>query len=221
MIARELINYMVPPLKPEDDIGRAQLWMDELRIPQLPVASEGRFLGIVTEEMLFDDNLQYSEVGMYPLIGQDCHVSEFTHYIEVLKTASAHNTRIVAVLDEVGQYQGVISTEDMVEEFAKSSSVVNPGAILTLKLNSVDYSLSEISRLIEVNEAKILASYVSEYPSDSSKLLLTLKLNILETNRIVASLDNHGFKVEASYNSEVATEDDQERLDIFLKYLKI
>lgn len=221
MIAKELVNYMIPPLKPTDDIGKAKLWMDELRLSQLPVSADNRFLGIITEEMLFDDNLHFAEVGEYPLLGQKSHVKAFSHYYDVLKVLSSEGLRLVAVLDEMEQYIGVISTEDLVEAFAKSSSVINPGAILTLKLNAIDYSLSEISRLIESNDAKILTSYVSENPNDPSKLILTLKINKEEVSRIIASLGNHGFQIESSFNSARSNFDEQERLDIFMKYLKI
>lgn len=221
MIAKELINYMIPPLKPTDDIGQAQLWMDELRLSQLPVSDEGKFLGVITEDMLFDSNFRFGDVGSYPLMAHDAKVNAFSHYYDVLKVASAEDTKLVAVMDDLNQYMGVISMEDIVEAFAKSSSVANPGAILTLKLNAVDYSLSEISRLVESNDAKILTSYISEFPEDPSKLLLTIKINIEDVNRIVASFANHGFTVESSFSTSESSFDDQERLDIFMKYLKI
>ncbi|WP_258102727.1 CBS domain-containing protein [Marinoscillum sp. MHG1-6] len=212
---------MIPPLKPTDDIGKAKLWMDELRLSQLPVVAENRFMGIITEEMLFDDALRFTNVGEYPLTGENCQVSEFSHYYDVLKMASVEGLRIVAIIDDLGHYVGVISTEDVVEAFAKSSSVITPGAILTLKLKAIDYSLSEISRLVEANDAKILASYISEYIDDPSKILLTLKLNVEDTGRVVASLGNHGFTIESSFNTVADDDQDRERLDIFLKYLKI
>lgn len=221
MIAKELINYMIPPLKPTDDIGKAKQWMDELHLSQLPVSEEGLFLGVISEEMLFDSELDFSKVGEYPLLGHNCTLSLFSHYYDVLKTASIHNLKLVAVVDEVDQYLGVITLEDMVEAFAKSSSIVNPGAILTIKLNSVDYSLSEISRLVESNDAKIITSYISEYAEDPSKLLLTIKLSTEEVNRIVASLANQGFEIESSFSAIESDVVDKERLDIFMKYLKI
>jgi acetoin utilization protein AcuB len=160
-------------------------------------------------------------VGDYPLLGQNCHVTAFNHYYDVMKVLSNEGLRLVAVLDDLDQYIGVISTEDLVEAFAKSSSVLNPGAILTLKLNAIDYSLSEISRLIESNDAKILSSYISEDQNDASKLLLTLKINKEDVNRIIASLGNYGFQIESSFSSAKSSFDQQERLDIFMKYLKI
>lgn len=221
MIAKELINYMIPPLKPTDDIGKAKLWMDELKLTQIPVSEGSRFLGLITEDMLFDSVYNFSEVGDYPLIGTNATVNAFNHYYEVLKIASSEGLKLVAVVDDLGEYLGVIPTEDIVDAFAKSSSIVSPGAIITIKLNAIDYSLSQISRIVEANDAKILTSYISEYTQDPSKILLTIKLNSEEVNRIIASLGNLGFQTESSYTNVQSADVDKERLDIFMKYLKI
>lgn len=220
MLANELINYMIPALKPTDDIGKAQSWMDEFRLSQLPVIEDKIFLGIITEEMLFDSEIVFAEVGNYPLLGNKSTVNPLSHFYDVLKMANKDELKLVAVVDELDGYVGVIATEDVIEAFTKSSSIVNPGAVITLKLNAIDYSLSEISRVIESNEAKILTSYISEYPDDPSKILLTLKLNSEEISHIIASLGNQGFHIESSFGTIESIDIDKERLDVFMKFLK-
>ena len=41
MVAVELVNHMIPPLKPTDDGHKAIVWMEELRMNQLPVIDKG------------------------------------------------------------------------------------------------------------------------------------------------------------------------------------
>lgn len=221
MIAKDLINYMVPPLKPQDKISKAKQWMDELRLSELPVIENGRFLGLIDEELLLNDQLMYPCVGDYPLVGQQCVVHAGNHYYDVLKTSSAEGFRIVAVIDELNQYLGVVSIEDVVEAFAKNSSVSTPGAIIGLRLKFNDYSMTEISRIIESNEAKILSSYLSPHSLEPGDLLLTLKINKEDIRHIIASLDQHGFNVENSYNTRDHSYEEKERIDILMKYLKI
>jgi len=216
-----LINYMIPPLKPSDDVSKAQQWMDELRLSELPVVESGKFLGFIDEEMLFNDALQYPKIGEYPLVGAECFVLGANHYYEVLKVSKEQGFKIVAVLDEQNQFQGVISTQDIVEIFAANSSVTTPGAILGLKLKSSDYSLSEISRTIESNQAKILSSYLSPHSAGSGDLLLTLKLNTVEVTHIKVSLEQNGFSVEDSFNTKDTSTVEKERIEILMKYLKI
>ncbi|MEQ8581095.1 MAG: cbs domain containing protein [Marinoscillum sp.] len=221
MIAKDLINYMIPPLKPQDEISKAKQWMDELRLSELPVVESGLFLGLIDEELLLNDELRYPAVGDYPLVGQQCVVHAGNHYYDVLKTSGLEGFRIVAVIDELNQYLGVVSIEDVVEAFAQNSSVNTPGAILGLRLKLHDYSLAEISRIIESNEAKILSSYLSPHSIEPGELNLTLKINKEEITHIVASLEQHGFYVENSYNMRDSSYEEKERIDILMKYLKI
>ena len=46
MIAEDLINNMIPPLKSSDTIQKALDWMGNLRQNQLPVAENSRFIGM-------------------------------------------------------------------------------------------------------------------------------------------------------------------------------
>lgn len=221
MIAKDLINYMIPPLKPQDEISKARQWMEELRLSELPVTENGRFLGIIDEEMLFNDELRYDLVGDYPLLGQQCKVQSHVHYYDVLKTSGKEGFRLVAVIDELQQYIGVISIEDVVEAFAKNSSVTTPGAIIGLRMKFHDYTLSEISRIIESNEAKILSSYLSPHAEEPTDLQLTLKINKEDVSHIIASLEQSGFYVENSFNTANSSFDEKERIDSLMKYLKI
>ena len=221
MIAKDLINYMIPPLKPQDPISKVKQWMEELRLSELPVIEEGRFLGIIDEEMLFNEELKYKNVSDYPLVGQECKVNENVHYYEVLRTSNSEGFRIVAVIDAMQQFLGVISIEDVVEAFAKSSSVSTPGAIISLRLKFHDYSLAEISRVIESNEAKILSCYLAPHSEEPADLQLTLKINKQEISHIISSLEQAGFRVESSFNTLNSSFDEKERIDSLMKYLKL
>jgi acetoin utilization protein AcuB len=46
MTAKELINPMIPPLKPTDLLQKALDWMDEFKVNMLPVVDKGSFLGL-------------------------------------------------------------------------------------------------------------------------------------------------------------------------------
>ncbi|MFY0605740.1 MAG: cbs domain containing protein [Cyclobacteriaceae bacterium] len=221
MIAKELINYMIPPLKPSDNVSKAQRWMDEMRLSELPVVKDGEFLGFINEQLLFDDSVPSSEVGDYPLVGKECFAIEANHYFEILKVSNEQGFKMVAILDDVNQYQGVVSTQDIVEAFARNASVAVPGAILGIRLKINDYSLSEISRIVENNNAKILSSYIGPHALDPEDLMLTLKLNQEEVTYIKVSLEQNGFVVESLFSSKESNNLELERIDSLMNYLKI
>jgi acetoin utilization protein AcuB len=221
MTAKDLINYMIPPLKPTDSLGKAREWMEELRVTELPVSDQGHFLGLLTEDHIINANQNDARVNDLGSLIEEAKISQEQHYYELLKTAYALGVRMMAVLDAELQYLGVVSVEDVVEAFANSSSVQNPGAILLLTMEMRDYSLSEISLIIENNEASILSSHILPHPTEQSKIQVTLKTNKEDITHIANNLEARGYHVSRSYNSISAGEGDQERFESLMHFLKI
>ncbi|HET6539302.1 MAG TPA: CBS domain-containing protein [Chryseolinea sp.] len=221
MIAEDLINHMLPPLKGTDDAHKAIVWMEEFRCAYMPVVDEEKLLGFISEEIILETNDIEKQVKDFDLVGQNCYVHLDTHFYDILKIAANNKLQMVAVLNQDQTYCGVITIQDTLTSFAQTAAVQLPGGILVLSMNHTDYSLAEISRLIEENHAKILSSIVKEDPLDTVKLRLTLKINQLDLSRIVATLERFGYKVIGRYHETKPIGDDRERIDMLLRYLDI
>jgi Mg/Co/Ni transporter MgtE len=221
MIAEDLINHMIPPLKGTDDAHKAIVWMEEFRCNYLPVVDNSRLLGFISEEIILETNDIEKHVGDFNLVGQTCYVHLDTHFYDILKVATDNKLQMVSVLNDDQQYCGVITVQDTLTSFAQTAAVQMPGAILVLCMKYVDYSLSEISRLIEENHAKILSSIIKEDPLDAGKIRLTLKINQTDMSRIVATLERFSYKVIGRYQETKPVENERERIDMLLRYLDI
>ncbi|MCZ6694701.1 MAG: CBS domain-containing protein [Bacteroidetes bacterium] len=220
-LAKELINHMIPPLKLIDKANRAIIWMEELRTNQLPVVDEGKFMGFISEEIILESNQLDLPISEYPILGKECFVHDHQHFYEIIKLATDNKVELIGVIDQEDQYLGVITVKDTLNAFAQTSAVQSPGGILILSMPQIDYSLSEISRLIESDGAKILSSSLNNDLLDPSKIKLTLKINITEISRIVATLERFGYKIIAQYQDSPMASNEKERMDILLKYLDI
>ncbi len=221
MIAEDLINHMLPPLKGTDDAHKAIVWMEEFRCAYMPVVEDEKLLGFISEEIILESNDIEKNVKDFDLVGQNCYVHLDTHFYDILKIAANNKLQMVAVLNQDQTYCGVITVQDTLTSFAQTAAVQLPGGILVLSMNHADYSLTEISRLIEENRAKILSSIVKEDPLDPVKIRLTLKINQLDLSRIVATLERFGYKVIGRYHETKPIGDEKERIDMLLRYLDI
>ncbi len=221
MTAEELINHMIPPLKQTDDAHKAIVWMEELRCNQLPVVHDQKFIGLLSEEMILEENDIEKKVADFELVGKDCVVRGKSHFYEVLKNASDHHVQTVGVLDDEGNYIGAITVQDTITAFAQSAAVQVPGGIVVLSIDQIDYSLAQISRLVEENNAKILSSSVKIDEHDGTKLKVTLKINRLDLTHIIATLERFGFKLIARFQETNIQHEERSRLDMLLKYLDI
>lgn len=221
MTAEELINHMIPPLKRTDDAHKAIIWMEELRCNQLPVVHDGKFIGLLSEELILEENEIEKKVGDFELIGQKCVVKKGSHFYEVLKNASEFHVQTVGVVDEEDKYVGAITVQDTITAFAQSAAVQLPGGIIVMSVNQIDYSLGQIARLVEENNAKVLSSSVKIDELDPNKLKVTIKINRLELNHIVATLERFGYKIIARFQETNIQDAERDRLDMLLKYLDI
>jgi acetoin utilization protein AcuB len=219
MIAEELINPLIPTLKPTDTVDKALNWMDEFRSIQLPVIDKSIYKGLVNEYSFYDQQ-GGGVIADYPLSAEEIFVFPHQHFYDVIKIASDNQLEVVAVVDEKKDYKGVITVKDtLLSAFAQISAVQSPGGILVLSLNEIDYSLAEISRLIESNNIKILCSYVTSDDLDPMKIKLTLKLNKMDLTYAVATLERYNYKIIAKFQETEIIPTDKERLDLLLKYL--
>jgi CBS domain-containing protein len=221
VIAEDLINQMIPPLKATDDAHKAIVWMEEFRCNHMPVVENGKLLGFVSEEIILETNDIEKKLKDFDLIGQSCYVHMSSHFYDILKVAADNKLQMVCVLDDEEIYTGVITIQDTLTSFAQTAAVQMPGGILVLSMNHNDYSLAEISRLIEENRARILSSIVKEDPLDPGKIRLTLKLNELDLSRIVATLERFSYKVIGRYQETKPLGTEKERIDMLLRYLDI
>jgi acetoin utilization protein AcuB len=220
MLAEELINLMVPPLKLSDTSQTALNWMEEFRLTQLPVVDQKKYVGMITDERVLEANDPLLPLSAFTLDHKDLKVLPDTHYLDVLKKADQYKVSLVPVIDASYLYQGVVSVNDISAALAQMLNGYGPGGIIVLYLKERDYSLSQISRLIESNDTKILSSFVNN-DKNTEYLKLTLKLNRTDVSRVIATLERHDYRIIAQFQEGESSEQDKDRLDLLFKYLNI
>lgn len=220
MLAAELIDPMLPALKPTDPVGQALAWMEEHRVGQLILTDQGDYRGIVSEELLMDVADDERPLQDVMCLFEQTYVNEEQHMLEVLGLAIQHQMQVIAVIGEGREFIGTISVNELLKKFAQDLGVQEMGAILILNMNERDYSMAEVSRLIESNNVKIISSYFSSAAygmPDRSRL--TLKLNRRDITPVISTLERFGYRIEAAFANAPVESIDQERLDLLLRYL--
>lgn len=222
MLASELIDPMLPSLKSTDLVGQALDWMQEHRVGQLVLTDQGEYRGVISEELLLDvanDEQPLSEVMR---LFEQTFAYEDQHLYEIIGLILQHRMEVVAVLTEDRTFSGTISAGELLRQFARELGVQEAGAILILNLNERDYSLTEISRLVESNNVKIISSYFSSAAyGQPDRSRLTLKLNRRDITSVLSTLERFGYRIEAAFANAPVESIDQERLDSLLRFLNM
>jgi signal-transduction protein with cAMP-binding, CBS, and nucleotidyltransferase domain len=220
MYARELISEDIPPLKTSDTGERALAWMDEFRVSHLPIVNNVDFLGLISESDILDFNSASEPIGGHTLNLSRPYVFDYQHTYDVLKVMSSLKLSVIPVLNEQEQYLGLIHLSTLLQHFAEMASMKESGGLLVLELNIHDYSLSEIARIVESNDAKILSLYISSH-IDSNKLELTIKINRTDLSPIIQTFNRYNYTIKASFHQSEYVDDLKDRFDSFMSFLNI
>ena len=221
MIARDLINDSYIPLKNSDSGAHALALMDEYRVSHLPVVSNSSFLGMISDTDIFDLNIPDDPLGNHNLALISAYVSENQPIYEVIQTFASLKLTLMPVLDENEKYLGVITLANLVHQLAGITSIDSHGSIIVLEINDKDYSLAQLSQIVEANDAKVLSSYITSHP-DSTKLEVTLKISKLDIGSILQTFNRYDYTIKASYsNKDAYSETIKERFDSLMNYLNI
>jgi signal-transduction protein with cAMP-binding, CBS, and nucleotidyltransferase domain len=220
MSVKQLICTSILPLRKTDTVGTALEWMDEFRVSQLPLTDGEEYLGLVSDAEILDIEDQATKMSVFSNMPDKPFIMEGEHYYNAMQMLFEQNLSVLPVLDEKHLYLGVITREKILNEIAGSLSVQNPGGIIVLELNQNDYSLSEISRIVESNDAKILSLFINT-ASTSGKLEITLKVNRINIEAIIQTFGRFNYDIVA-YFGENKKDDDLllERYESLLTYLK-
>ena len=198
MIAQNLLSEVVPPLRPTDSGQKALNWMEIFRISHLPVVEGKRLVGLISDKIIYDLNIIDQPVGNYTDHLLSPHIHTNQHIYEVFSAISVLKLSAVPVLDLHHEYCGVITVFDLAQKFADLVAVQEPGGVIVLELNAIDYSLSQIAQIVEGNDAKILSFYVTREP-ESNQMSVTLKINVIDLSAIIQTFVRYDYNISAVY----------------------
>ncbi|MGD1847644.1 MAG: CBS domain-containing protein [Salibacteraceae bacterium] len=220
MRAKELIVEDIPAIPPSFLAAQALDLMDEYKLTHLPVVENNVYLGMVSEDGLLD--AEDPTGTLEPLRNQlnPNGVSPEDHVFEVIRALSNHQLSAVPVITQKRQYLGTTTVQRLMQVIAEMPVVEGPGGILILELNVNDYSLSEIARLVENNDAKILGSFITRSP-DSTKMELTLKINRPDLQAIQKTFERFDYTITDAFDQSDAFEDLKSRYDLLMNYLNM
>lgn len=220
MTATDLILDTLPTLKTSDTPLMAIELFAEFGIDELPVVASGKYLGLLTEDMVMDmkqanDSFKKNKATYKPI-----YIHENAHLFEVINVFTQNNLKLLPVIKADETYLGSISIHSLLSSFSEKFSLQKYGAILEIEVEKQDYSFAEISRLIESNDVHVLAAYAIQNP-ENGKYHISLKLDQSDLGGVIATLERYNYKVVASYQETEYAEDLKKRYNELMNYLSI
>jgi predicted transcriptional regulator len=221
MIAKDLIVNSIPVVRTSDTGSTALAWMEMHRVSHLPIVNNEEFLGLISDSDIYNNECVDDVIGNYSLSFARPYIFENQHIFEIIDLVAKLGITVIPVLDQNKRYLGTISLFNLISAFSKMISVEKAGGIIIFEMTIHDYSASEITNIVESNNAKVLAMFVSSCDS-STKITVTLKIDTTDLSSIIQTFERYDYNIKASFLSEdMLKVFYSDRYDSFIKFLNI
>ncbi|MFK7746991.1 MAG: acetoin utilization protein acuB [Kordia sp.] len=216
-IAQYILND-VTPLSVDSAVKEAQLVFNKLTFSHIPITENGVYLGCMseTDSHCFEADKPISECR-YAL--EQFFVRKQTNWIDVLEAFAQNSSNIMPILNEKNDYIGYYELNDIISIFNDTPFLHELGSVLIVEKGIKDYSFSEISQIVESNNARMLGAFISKTERDVVQV--TIKLNNVGLNEIVQSFRRYSYNIVSEFAEDTYIQNLKERSDYLDKYLNI
>jgi CBS domain-containing protein len=219
VLNKDLISATIPTLNLSDTVLQALDLMQEFHVVHLPVVAEDKYLGLVFEDDLMntDDRVALQTIETH---FSKVAVRANSHFIEAVQILNDYNLSLVPVIDKENEFLGSIAAIDLLKELGKTTGASEPGGIIVLEMEQRNFSFSELSKLVETNDAQItqLNSY---WDNNTSSFFVAIKINKFEISDIVATFQRYDYHIKYYFGEELYENELRNNYDHLMNYLNI
>jgi acetoin utilization protein AcuB len=201
MLTIELINNNIPRLKLQDTVSKALQLINDFRVTHLPVVADDKYLGLISEEDLLDTEEEKMPIEMMQENFITAAVHDNEHFLNAVTYCNQHDTTVIPVVNEENELQGVITSSDLLKSLGNFAGTNEIGGIIVLEMERSQFAISEISRIVESNDATILHLNTTVHP-ETGMLTVSLHINKKEIASIVATFERYDYDVIYYFGDE-------------------
>lgn len=201
MLTTELINNNIPRLQLQDSVGKALQLINDFKLTHLPVVSEGKLLGLISEEDLLDAPDEKLPVEILQQHFLHTSVADNVHFLNAVSNIIQFETNVVPVVKPGNEFAGVITSFDLLKTLGNFAGANEIGGIVVLQMERTQFAISEISRIVESNDCTILHLNTTTDPV-TGLLTVTLHINKKEIAAVVATFERYDYNVLFQFGIE-------------------
>lgn len=192
---------------------------EQYAFSHLPVVDEKLFYGVISRDEVEMMTPNASHLNDIKHSIQPFYVTENMNWFEVLQDFATHNTNLMPVLNAEKEYVGYYELDDFLNIFKCTPFLHEEGVILVVAKNIKDYSFSEISQIVESNNATLFGAFVSKIDNEVAQI--TLKLSLHDINNTLHSFRRYNYEILNEFEKDKYLEELNDRSNYLQKYLNI
>lgn len=220
MLTAELPSQTLPYLRLHDKVYQALQLMNDNQVAHLPIVDGDKYVGIISEDDLLlaeNENAVLSELQQS---FANTSVKTDEHFLKAIQVAAENGLSVVPIVDNENDISGAVTYNDLLKHASEFMSLSEPGGLIVLEMESNQYSFSEISKILEVNDAQITQLNTFNNP-ETGMMRVTIRINKPDISDIVAAFQRYEYDVKYHFGEELYVNELRTNYDNLMNYLKI
>ena len=217
-IISEYINNDVKPLNSIQTMNEAHDLFMDFTYTHFPILENNIYIGCLNREDAETLNpgikIESNKVNLERFFAKNT-----MSWLDVQELFARNQTNIMPVLDEKNNYIGYFEMEEFIRIFNETPFLKEEGGIIVVKKKQDDFSMSQITRIVESNNAKLLGLFISKI--ENNEIEITLKISLGGLNDIIQTFRRFDYNIISQHQEDSYIENLKERSDYLDKYLNI
>lgn len=214
----EYINNDFKPFSSSETVAEIQDFFADLTFSHFPVLDDEIYIGSISAVDAETFEIQ-KKLTDYRYALEGFFVRDYVIWLDVLEVFARNNANVVPILDENNKYIGYYEITDVIKFLNETPFLKETGGVIVVEKPILEYSMSQITQIVESNNGKLLGVFVSE--ADHSKVQVTIKITLGAVNEIIQSFRRYNYDIVSEHYEDDYLNNLKERSEYLDKYLNI
>lgn len=220
MLVKDISLSVFSWLHTYDTVAYALQLMQDEQVSQLPVLEGEQYIGMIREKELLEAEDDQLLLQRYMGILPRPQVKPEAHFLQAVQLAAESDWQLIPVTNEEQELAGVINIHELLNELSRFLGLQENGGLLVVERETHQYSISDISKLVEMNDVQITQLNTFSDPQ-TGMTLITIRVNKPEIADIIATFQRYDYKVCFVSGEEQYANELRSNYDHLMHYLKI
>jgi len=218
MTTLDYITTDIKALELKDTIKKARKLFARSTLSHLPVVKGKELVGLLPEnDIQYIDN-EEDKIENHLNLLQHFFTSKNSVWVDLLKQFATAQANILPVVDN-SSYLGYFELSDVLHQFLETPFLNERGIIIIVEKNILEYSFSEISQIVEANNAQLLGAFITARQGDNIQIML--KISEHDINNTLQTFRRYNYNIVVGNLEDKYLIELKNRSEYLQKYLNI
>jgi CBS domain-containing protein len=220
MLTVDLSSQTLPYLHLQDKVYQALQLMNDNQVTHLPIVDGEKYVGIISEDDLLLADNEHAPLTELQQSFANISVKSDEHFLKAIQVAADNGLSVVPIVDNDNDIAGAVAYSDLLKHASEFMSLKEPGGLIVVEMQSNQYSFSEISKIVETNDAQITQLNTFNNP-ETGMMRVTIRINKPDVSDVVAAFQRYEYEVKYYFGEELYANELRSNYDNLMNYLKI